>query len=343
MTATLAGCTTFGIGGAARSIVDAPTKPDLIDAVRAADEAGDPLFVLSGGSNVLVADDGFPGTVVRVASRGVDIMRDGEVVVAVAAAGEPVDSLVAQSVENGWQGIEALSGIPGLVGAAPVQNIGAYGAEIASVVRSVGVWDRRDQIRRALSPEQCGFSYRDSVLKSSRAPAQPTGRYVVIDVMLQLCDAPLSAPIQYPELAAVLGIAPGQQVPLADVRQAVLYLRREKGMVYDADDPDTHGAGSFFTNPVVAAGDVPTGAPAYPQPDGRVKTSAAWLIEHAGFPKGYGAGPARVSSKHALALTNQGGATAADVIALAREIANGVRARYGIELQPEPVLVGLTI
>jgi len=344
VTEQLAGHTTFGIGGPASQFVDAHSIAELVDAIRGADADGEPLFVLSGGSNVLVADDGFAGTVVHVANRGIQLHIEDESVLMLVSAGEPMDALVATSVEHGWSGLESLSGIPGLVGAAPVQNIGAYGSEIASVVVSVGVWDRTEKRTRILSAADCRFGYRDSVIKSSRAPGQATGRYVVLEVLFQLLPTALSAPIAYAELAGTLGAPMGAQVPIGDVRAAVLDLRRAKGMVFDKADPDTHGAGSFFTNPVLTSDDavrLPAEAPRYQQPDGRVKTSAAWLIDHAGYKKGFGDARARVSAKHTLALTNQGGASATEVIALARTIRAGVEAKYGIILQPEPVLVGL--
>lgn len=344
---TLDTYTTFGVGGPARVFAEVTTSMELIDAVRTADSAGEPLFVLSGGSNVLVGDSGFLGTVVHVATKGVT--DDGWV-----AAGEVLDDFVAQSVEQGRAGLEALSGIPGLVGAAPVQNVGAYGAEIAQVVRAVRVWDRLAGEQITLSAPECGFRYRSSVFKRSLQPARPamaggaqaTGRFVVLAVQFDLAASPLSAPIAYAELAERLGVETGARAPLAEVRSAVLEIRRSKGVVFDPADPDTHGAGSFFTNPVVgtaAAAALPPDAPRFGPPGGGVKTSAAWLIEHAGFPRGYGSGPAKLSSKHVLVLTNQGGATAADVVALAREIRAGVEARFSITLEPEPVLVGIDL
>jgi len=262
------------------------------------------------------------------------------------AAGEVLDDLVAWTVEEGWSGLEALSGIPGLVGAAPVQNVGAYGAEFGDVVHDIIVWDRAARFGRLFSKDDCEFGYRDSVMKRARKPGRPTGRYIVEKMTLRLREQPLSAPIRYAELAQTLGVELGDRAPLADVRAAVLQLRRGKGMVVDAADPDTHSAGSFFTNPLLTtenAARLPEDAPRYPQPDGSVKTSAAWLIEHAGFPKGYGDGPARLSSKHTLALTNQGGATASDIVALARTIREGVQNRFGVTLDPEPVLIGVAL
>ena len=343
----LAGLTTFCVGGPAGCFVEATTQDDLTDAVRAADASSEPVFVLSGGSNVLVGDAGFPGTVVHVATQGwgVDETTDDEVSIW-AAAGEVTDALVAACVEERWAGLEALSGIPGLIGAAPVQNIGAYGAEIAQAVAGVLAWDRQTGQERYFSADECGFAYRDSVFKQSRPPSQATSRYVVLRVQLRLQRSPLGRLVAYAELAQLLGAKLGAQVPLAEMRAAVLELRRGKSMVVQADDPDSHSAGSFFTNPILTSQDaarLPQDAPRYPQPGGYVKTSAAWLIEQAGFPKGYGTGPARLSSKHTLALTNQGGATAADIVALARTVQAGVQAHFGVTLEPEPVLVGVDL
>jgi UDP-N-acetylmuramate dehydrogenase len=255
-------------------------------------------------------------------------------VVVTVAAGEGWDAFVAAAVERGWVGIEALSGIPGSVGATPIQNVGAYGQEVSQTIASVRVWDRRLRGLRTFAAADCGFGYR-----TSRFKADPT-RHVVLDVTFQLRQGSLGAPVSYAELATALGVEPGDRAPMTEVRRAVLGLRGRKGMVLDAHDPDTWSAGSFFTNPLLPADRVPDGAPVWPQPDGSVKTSAAWLIEHAGYTKGYGDGPARLSTKHTLALTNRGSATTADLLALAREIRAGVEARFGIRLVNEPVLVG---
>jgi UDP-N-acetylmuramate dehydrogenase len=335
----LADHTTLRLGGPARSWVRATTEAGLVDAVRRADETGEPVLILAGGSNLVVADDGFPGTVVEVATSGVepDVTDDdptcGGAVVKV-AAGESWDAFVATAVERGWVGVEALSGIPGSVGATPIQNVGAYGQEVSQTVASVRVWDRRLRGFRTFAAADCGFGYR-----TSRFKADPT-RHVVVEVTFQLRQGALGTPVTYAELATALDVEPGARAPMGDVRRAVLGLRAGKGMVLDPADHDTWSAGSFFTNPVIATDHVPEGAPAWPQPDGSVKTSAAWLIERAGFGKGYGSGPARLSSKHTLALTNRGGATTADLLALAREIRDGVEARFAIRLVNEPVLVG---
>lgn len=255
------------------------------------------------------------------------------------AAGESWDDLVALAVEREWSGIEALSGIPGSVGASPIQNIGAYGQEVSQTIARVRVWDRALRGVRTFASADCRFGYRTSRFKADRFDPWG-GRHVVLSVTVQLGFGAVSGPIAYAELARALGVDVGERAPSADVRRAVLELRRGKGMVLDATDHDTWSAGSFFTNPVVPAAAVPDGAPAWPQADGQVKTSAAWLIEQAGFDKGYGAGPATLSGKHTLALTNRGGARTADLLRLAREVRDGVETRFGIRLVNEPVLVG---
>jgi UDP-N-acetylmuramate dehydrogenase len=331
--------TTLRLGGPARSWVRATTEAELVRAVQACDEAGEPVLVLAGGSNVVVADEGFEGTVVEVATTGVAADHEGDDptcggVVVTVAAGEGWDTFVAHAVANHWLGVEALSGIPGSVGATPIQNVGAYGQEVSQTVASVRVWDRRLRGMRTFAAADCGFGYRTSRFKKD------PDRHVVLSVTFQLPQGEQGAPIAYAELARTLGVEPGTRCPTADIRQAVLELRRSKGMVLDPDDHDTWSAGSFFTNPVIPADAVPDGAPAWPQPDGLVKTSAAWLIERAGFGKGYGDGAARLSTKHTLALTNRGGASTADLLRLAREVRDGVAASFGISLVNEPVLVG---
>ena len=261
------------------------------------------------------------------------------------AAGEPWDPLVAYAVEREWSGLEAMSGIPGLVGATPIQNVGAYGAEVSQLISMVRTFDRETGRVKTFFPVECGFGYRSSRFKHPAAGERP-GRYVVLSVTFQLRLGSLSAPVRYPELARSLGIAVGDRAPVADVRAAVLALRAGKGMVLDPDDHDTWSAGSFFTNPIIdpaAAARLPAAAPRFSQPDGMIKTSAAWLIEAAGFGRGYGSGPARLSGKHTLALTNRGTARADDVLALAREIRAGVEAAYGITLVPEPILIGCAL
>jgi len=346
----IAALTTMRVGGPAARLVTAETTDELVDAVREVDDADEPLLVLSGGSNLVVSDAGFPGTVVRVATAGVTVESTdlcGGVMVRV-AAGEVWDDVVAQAVAEGWSGVEALSGIPGCAGATPVQNVGAYGQEVAQTIASVRVWDRTEQRVRTFSSLDCAFTYRHSVFK-----AHP--RYVVLDVLFQLIPSELSQPVGYADLARQLGVETGGRVPLADAREAVLQQRRNRGMVLDGDDHDTWSCGSFFTNPILsvpefealearAAARLGDGGPVPPRfadPDGNIKTSAAWLIDKAGFGKGYGLpGPAALSTKHTLAITNRGGAKAADVADLARELRDGVRDTFGITLVNEPVFVG---
>lgn len=327
----LSALTTLRVGGPASAYVVADTTEKLISAAAAAEDS---LLLIGGGSNLLVSEDGWPGTVVRIANRGIAAEPNGQSVILDVAAGEPWDELVAYAVAQGLSGIECLAGIPGLTGATPIQNVGAYGAEIADVLVSVDVWDRTTGDVGVLSAAACQFAYRTSVFKHD-------DRFVVLGVELRLGTGGLSAPIRYAELARTLGVAVGERVPVAAARAAVLELRASKGMVLDAEDRDTWSAGSFFTNPILAPDRVPAGAPAWPTSDAAlVKTSAAWLIEHAGFGKGYGSAVASLSSKHTLALTNRGGATADDLLSLAREIRDGVLARFGVELRPEPLLIG---
>ncbi len=340
MTEQLSRHTTFHLGGPARRLIVATTEQQLIDAVSGGDSRGEPVLVLGGGSNVLIADEGFDGTVVKVASRGVraDISDCAGADISV-AAGETWDDLVAHAVASGWSGMETLSGIPGSVGAVPIQNVGAYGTEVASVIQRVRTWDRRDGAVRTFAAAECDFSYRTSRFK------REAGRYVVLRVDFQLPLGDLGQPIRYPELARALGVEAGQRAPATQVREKVLAIRRGKGMVLDESDHDTWSAGSFFTNPVLTpeqAAALPAEAPRFPAGEG-IKTSAAWLIQHAGFPAGYGSGPATLSTRHVLALTNRGQATTADVVSLAREIRDGVRERFGITLVPEVNLVGVGI
>lgn len=343
MTELLAEHTTLRVGGPARAWAEPETEAELIELVSSADAAGEPVLILGGGSNVLIGDEGFPGTVLQLGRlRGMhhDEVAAGAGAFITLAAGEPWDAFVAASVAAEQAGTEALSGIPGLVGATPIQNVGAYGQEVSQTIARVRLYDRHQRQVVTRSVAECHFGYRSSLFK-----AQP-GRWLVLSVSFQLRPGKMSAPIRYAELARTLGIDLGDRVPLADVRRAVLELRRGKGMVLDAADHDSWSAGSFFTNPVVPpaiADQLPAEAPRYPQPDGGVKTSAAWLIEHAGFSRGYGTGPARLSTKHVLAVTNRGGASAADLLALAREVRDGVERAYGIGLVPEPVLIGATL
>jgi UDP-N-acetylmuramate dehydrogenase len=342
--------TTMRVGGPADRLVTVETTDELVDAVREVDDAGERLLVVSGGSNLVVSDAGFRGTAVRVATSG--ITREsadacGGAMVRV-AAGEDWDDVVARAVDEGWAGVEGLSGIPGLTGATPVQNVGAYGQDVSQTIAQVRTWDRQEQAVRTFFNADCRFTYRHSRFKG-------TDRYVVLDVLFQFELADRSRPIAYAALAGGLGVELGARVPLADARGAVLEQRRRRGMVLDPDDHDTWSCGSFFTNPILTRDEFDAFAeraaerlglegpmpPRFPEPDGRLKTSAAWLIEKAGFGKGFGLpAPVALSTKHTLAITNRGGATASDVVALARQIRDGVRDAFGVDLVNEPVFVG---
>ena len=350
----LSGLTTMRVGGPAERLVSVDTTDELVDAIREVDDADEPLLVLSGGSNLIVADEGFAGSVVHIATHGITVeSTDSNGAMVRVAAGEVWDDVVARAVAEGWSGIEALSGIPGCAGATPIQNVGAYGQEVAQTISAVRVWDRHDQRVQTFAGADCQFTYRDSLFKG-----EP--RYVVLEVVFQLGLDTLSTPVEYEDLARALDVETGARVPLVEAREAVLAQRRQRGMVLDAKDHDTWSCGSFFTNPVMSAGSYDglqvraqarLGAtegtvrvPRFDAPDGQVKTSAAWLIERSGFGKGYGMpGPAAVSTKHTLAVTNRGSATAADVVALAGEIRDGVLDAFGVSLVNEPVLVGLSL
>ncbi|WP_446041986.1 UDP-N-acetylmuramate dehydrogenase [Streptomyces sp. SID1121] len=345
--APLAPLTTFRLGGPARRLLTATTDADVVDAVRAADAEGTPLLVIGGGSNLVIGDKGFDGTALRIATTGFDL--DGTTLEL--AAGEVWTDAVARTVEAGLAGIECLAGIPGSAGATPIQNVGAYGQEVSTTLTEVVAYDRAARETVTLTKDECAFSYRHSRFKEDPA------RYVVLRVRFVLEDAGgLSAPLKYAETARALGVEPGERVPAALARDTVLKLRAGKGMVLDPEDHDTWSAGSFFTNPILteqAYEDFLTRArarlgddvtpPAFPAGEGLRKTSAAWLIDKAGFTKGYGTGPARISGKHTLALTNRGGATTEDLLALAREVVAGVRDAFGITLVNEPVTVGVSL
>ncbi|MDV9188074.1 UDP-N-acetylmuramate dehydrogenase [Streptomyces sp. SR27] len=346
--APLAPLTTFRLGGPAARLVTATTDDEVVAAVREADAAGTPLLIIGGGSNLVIGDKGFDGTALRIATTGFAL--DGTRLEL--AAGEVWTDAVARTVEAGLAGIECLAGIPGSAGATPIQNVGAYGQDVSATVTEVVAYDRRAEETVTLTGAECAFSYRHSVFKDHPE------RYVVLRVRFELEDADgMSAPIKYPETARALGVEAGDRVPLATARETVLRLRAGKGMVLDPEDHDTWSAGSFFTNPILTAGEYETflarvagrlGAdvapPAFPAGgDGEVKTSAAWLIDRAGFTKGYGSGPARISTKHTLALTNRGEATTEDLLALAREVVAGVHEAFGITLVNEPVTVGVSL
>ncbi|MCF3962381.1 UDP-N-acetylmuramate dehydrogenase [Streptomyces fuscigenes] len=346
----LAPLTTLRLGGPARRLVTVDTDDLVVEETRRADDEGTPLLVIGGGSNLVVGDKGFAGTALRVATRGA--VLDGTRLEA--AAGEVWSDVVARTVDAGLAGIECLAGIPGSVGATPIQNVGAYGQEVSSVIEEVVAYDRAERQVVTLSNDACLFSYRSSVFK-----LHPE-RYVVLRVRFVLEDAGgLSGPLRYAETARALGVAPGGRVPVGDARDTVLRLRAGKGMVLDPEDHDTWSAGSFFTNPLLDAaqhedflarvrerlgdGVVPPAYPEGPEGAGRIKTSAAWLIDKAGFTKGYGTGPARISTKHTLALTNRGGASTEDLLALAREVVAGVYDAFGIVLVNEPVMIGAAL
>ena len=349
MTNLLADHTSFHVGGPAKRWVVATTEEQLVEAVDSVDQASEPLLILAGGSNMLVGDAGFPGTVVPIATKGIHAHSSagelskpacGGVIVDV-AAGEVWDDFVALAVASEWRGLAPLSGIPGSVGATPIQNVGAYGSEVANTISGVSAWDRFERRRRWFPLAECRFSYRDSIFKAQAA------RLVVLSVQFQFFQGQNSLPIRYAELASRLGIEVGQRAPMTQVREVVLALRASKGMVLDEQDHDTWSAGSFFTNPVVdaeQAATLPADAPRFAQPDGTIKTSAAWLIERAGFTRGYGISErVTLSTKHTLAITNRGGASTDDILVLARQVRDGVEARFGVRLQPEPNLVNCSL
>jgi UDP-N-acetylmuramate dehydrogenase len=333
------------------------TTDELVDAIHEVDDADEPLLVVAGGSNLVISDQGFAGSVVRIATSGITVeSADSDAVTIRVAAGEVWDEVVVRAVAQGWSGIEALSGIPGCAGSTPIQNVGAYGQEVAQTISSVRVWDRREQQVRNFANADCAFTYRHSLFK-----AEP--RYVVLDVVFELRASSLSGPVDYGGLAQALGVQTGERVPLAEARDAVLAQRRQRGMVLDPADHDTWSCGSFFTNPIMSPGSFAVlqdrvqtrlgeaggsggtlTPPRFEASHGQVKTSAAWLIDKAGFGKGYRMpGPAALSTKHVLAVTNRGSATAADVVALAREIRDGVQDAFGVSLVNEPVLVGTSL
>lgn len=384
----LAEYTTLRLGGPAARFSAAETVAELVDIVAAADGDGEPVLVLGGGSNVVVADAGFPGLVVRTVADGLRFAAGDGVVEVTAAAGQDWDELVRRCLASGLCGVECLSGIPGSAGATPIQNVGAYGQDVAETIVSVRAYDRAAGQVVLLGPADLGFGYRTSMFKreaaarrndggtrvsgadgiragddqaadgDSRAPtaAAPTGRFVVLEVTFRLPVSPLSAPVRYAELGRLLGVAEGDRVPVADARAAVLELRRGKGMVLDDEDSDSRSAGSFFTNPTVPVARYKelgerlgpdARIPHWPAGPDEVKLSAAWLIEQAGFRKGFRLADdpagARISTKHTLALTNPGEATTASLIRLARTIRDSVRAKFGVELTNEPTLVGVTL
>jgi UDP-N-acetylmuramate dehydrogenase len=326
----LAPLTTLGIGGEARFFVEARTEADVGGALTFAEERGLPVFVLGGGSNILVSDDGFPGLVLRVSILGIERRYER---VLTAGAGEGWDAFVARTIDHGISGIECLSGIPGLVGGTPIQNVGAYGQDVSETVLSVRAWDRIERCAVELTNAECGFGYRSSIFNTSAR-----NRFVVLTVSFALKDQ--AARVTYPDLERAF--AGKSQPSLSEVRSAVLTIRKSKAMIIEAGDADCQSVGSFFKNPIISAEQASSldRAPRFPAAEGRVKISAAWLVENAGFPRGYHRGRVGISSKHALAIINRGGASASEIVGLAREIRERVMERFQVTLVPEPVCVG---
>lgn len=336
---TLNKYTSLRVGGPAKSIVNVSTEAEIIAAIEAAGDS--PILIIGGGSNVLISDSGFEGTVIHIANNQAESEVDAcSGATLTIGAGEDWDQFVSTTIARGFAGLETLSGIPGTVGAAPIQNIGAYGHEVSEFITRVRTYDRQEKAIKTFTNAECGFEYRSSHFKKH------PGRYVVLSVQFQIRTGETSTPITYAELAKKLGIEVGEKAPVIDTRKAVMELRAAKGMLLNADDQDSWSAGSFFTNPIVSvevASALPEGAPKWPTTDGRVKTSAAWLIEHSGIDKGQSHGGARISSKHVLALTNSGNATAEEIAQLARDVRTSVQEKFGITLEPEVNLVGITL
>ncbi|MEY2815005.1 MAG: hypothetical protein RIS05_753 [Actinomycetota bacterium] len=331
--------TSLRVGGPATNFVEVHNESEIIAALEAAGDS--PVFILGGGTNVLVSDAGFEGTVIHISNSAlvseVDACSGATLTI---GAGENWDEFVALTLARGYAGLETLSGIPGTVGAAPIQNIGAYGHEVAEFITRVRTYDRQAKAIKTFTNKECEFAYRSSHFKKN------PGRYIVLEVQFQLRQGDFSSAITYVELAKKLNISVGDKAELAAVRAAVLDLRASKGMLLNPDDHDSWSAGSFFTNPIVTqevADALPADAPRWPLEDGRVKTSAAWLIEHAGVAKGSAHGGARISTKHVLALTNAGDATAADLVELAKTARRLVLEKFGVQLEPEVNLVGLSL
>ena len=364
---TFAELTTLRVGGGARHWVDARNSGEIVAAASAARRSGGDWIALGGGSNLLASDAEYQGTVIRVLSEGIQIESEGaEHTLVLVQAGHSWDDFVSWAVINGLGGVEAMSGIPGTVGGAPVQNIGAYGQELAEVVHSLTFWDEQRDDVVTLTNADMDFSFRHSILKGAR-------RGIVLDITFALTRVgsgpeALGRPILFEQLASALGVALGDSQPLGAVRDRVLALRSSKGMVLDANDPDTFSVGSFFVNPIVSerfSRTLPADAPRFPVGEDEpprylapgeevpplskepraIKLSAAWLIEQAGVRKGFalaGSG-AGISTKHALAITNRGSATADDVLQLAKYVQSMVQSSFGVLLQPEPTLVGLRL
>jgi UDP-N-acetylmuramate dehydrogenase len=334
----LSGFTTLGVGGPAKSIIHVKTEVELINAVREADRSSTPILILGGGSNILMSDDGFSGTVIKVEITGntyeIDACSGGTLTV---SAGSDWDEFVNFTMEKGLANLESLSGIPGTVGGAPIQNIGAYGHDVSEVIAKVRTFDRQEDKVKTFAASECEFSYRGSVFKSA------AGRYVILDVTFQLRNGETSLPIGYAELAMELGVEIGARVAIKDVRNAVLKLRNAKGMLAGMG---INSAGSFFMNPILdkkIADQLPSQAPRWEMSNGMIKTSAAWLMESAGVHKGDRLAGAQISPKHVLALSNAGDATALDLIELAKFAQKKVMEKFGIMLQSEVQLIGLSL
>ena len=331
--------TSLRVGGPAKNFVEVGTEAEIIAAIEAAGDT--PILIIGGGTNILVADSGFEGTVIRITSHSMQAEFDAcSGATLTIGAGENWDEFVATTLDRGFAGLETLSGIPGTVGAAPIQNIGAYGHEVSEFITRVRTYDRQTKSLKTFTNSECDFSYRNSHFK-----AHP-GRYVVLDVQFNLRKGEMTTAITYAELAKKLGVEVGEKAPIEATRKAVLELRGAKGMLLNSNDRDSWSAGSFFTNPIVSeeiAAKLPEGAPKWPTADGMVKTSAAWLIENSGVHKGDSHGGARVSTKHVLALTNAGNATATDIAELAKSAQSAVFEKFGITLEAEVNLVGITL
>jgi UDP-N-acetylmuramate dehydrogenase len=340
----LAPLTTFKLGGCARWLAEATNDSEVVDALHEAERLKAPVLVLGGGSNVVIPDEGWPGVVVRMAMRGIKTERASGRVRVKAAAGEGWEELVRTVVAEGWSGLECLAGIPGSVGATPIQNVGAYGYETGDALVGVRAWDRREQVWVTMTREACSLSYRNSIFK------QQPNRWIVVEIEIELAERANSIAIRYAELARALGIGEGESAPVRRVAETVVELRRGKGMIADPNDPESVSAGSYFTNPVLGASGwealqkavrdalgSEVQIPSWPTDTGGRKVAAAWLIERAGFRKGYSRGAVGISNKHALALVNRGGSTG-ELLALEGEIVQRVRERFGVVLAREPVL-----
>ena len=345
----LASFTTLRVGGAPQRMLAVDSYEQAIQTLADLEESSSAYLPLGGGSNLVVTDADIDMTVVWMRNADVDVIAEtSEAVIVEVGAGAHWDEFVAECVRRGWSGIECLSGIPGTVGATPIQNVGAYGAQVSDLIETVHVWDRSSRTVRELSNAECGFGYRTSVFKSARRQ-DGSPEQVVLTVTFRLSRSPSSAPVRYPELATALDCSLGETADLLSVRTAVMSLRATKGMLLDDADHDTWSVGSFFINPVVpkaVADALPDTAPRWPVANSElVKLSAAWLVEHAGFPKGFAlpGSSAAVSTKHSLALTNRGQATATEIVALARTIRDAVASTYSVQLQAEPVFIGVSI